>query len=113
MGAHYGATLGKKRKDKAGDEKDAAPVQRSSSVQKKIAARQAEKIIDPNINSQFDTGRLLACISSGRASAAGAMATSSRARSSSSMSRRWRVRRSRHTPLQLPPQRAHLVVDVS
>jgi len=62
--AHYGATLGKKRKDKAGDEKDAAPVQRSSSVQKKIAARQAEKIIDPNINSQFDTGRLLACISS-------------------------------------------------
>ena len=29
-----------------------------------IAARQAEKIIDPNINSQFDTGRLLACISS-------------------------------------------------
>mmetsp|Transcript_36584 Transcript_36584/g.108730 ORF Transcript_36584/g.108730 Transcript_36584/m.108730 type:complete len:175 (+) Transcript_36584:1-525(+) len=62
--AHYGATLGKKRKDKAGDEKDATPVQRSSSVQKKIAARQAEKIIDPNINSQFDTGRLLACISS-------------------------------------------------
>merc|ERR1712071_637302 len=35
--AHYGATLGKKRKDKAGDEKDATPVQRSSSVQKKIA----------------------------------------------------------------------------
>jgi len=33
-------------------------------VQKKVLARQPEKVIDPNINSQFDTGRLLASISS-------------------------------------------------
>lgn len=33
-------------------------------MQKKIAGRQGEKIIDPNINGQFDTGRLLACVSS-------------------------------------------------
>ena len=26
----------------------------------KIAGRQDQKVIDPNINSQFDTGRLLA-----------------------------------------------------
>jgi len=63
--AHYGSTLGRKRKDKSGEEGEpAAPVKRSNSVQKKVAARQAEKVIDPNINSQFDTGRLLACISS-------------------------------------------------
>jgi len=35
-----------------------------SQVLKKVAGRQGEKMIDPNINSQFDTGRLLACISS-------------------------------------------------
>ena len=39
-------------------------VSKSSSVQKKIAARQTERSLEPNINSQFDTGRLLACISS-------------------------------------------------
>ena len=39
-------------------------VSKSSSVQKKIAARQTERSLEPNINSQFDTGRLLACLSS-------------------------------------------------
>ena len=39
-------------------------MKRSSSVQKKVAARQTERSLEPNINSQFDTGRLLACLSS-------------------------------------------------
>ena len=59
--AHYGTTVG--RKKKAEDEKK-EPVKKSNSVTKKIAGRQAEKVLDPNVNSQFDTGRLLACISS-------------------------------------------------
>jgi len=33
-------------------------------VTKKVAARQEGRVLDPNINSQFDQGRLLACISS-------------------------------------------------
>jgi len=41
-----------------------APRHLFSQVLKKVAGRQGEKMIDPNINSQFDTGRLLACISS-------------------------------------------------
>ena len=31
---------------------------------KKIAKRQEGRQLDPNLNSQFDTGRLLACVSS-------------------------------------------------
>merc|ERR1712060_113350 len=51
--AHYGVTVGKKSRKKQG-----------ASVLKKIAARQEGRTLDSNINSQFDTGRLLACISS-------------------------------------------------
>ena len=39
-------------------------MKKSNSVTKKIAGRQDAKVLDPNLNSQFDTGRLLACISS-------------------------------------------------
>merc|ERR1711861_38281 len=50
--AHYGVTVGRKKK------------KQSKSVVAKIAKRQEARVLDPNINSQFDTGRLLACISS-------------------------------------------------
>ena len=61
--AHYGATLGKKKK-KEGEGEAAAETKKSNSVTKKVAARQETRVLDPNVNSQFDTGRLLACISS-------------------------------------------------
>ena len=53
--------LGKKKK-KEEETKEAKKV--SKSVEKKIAGRQEAKVIDPNVNSQFDTGRLLAAVSS-------------------------------------------------
>ena len=59
--AHYGVIVGKKRKEK---EADAETTPKSNSVTKKIAERQEGRKLDPNLNSQFDTGRLLACISS-------------------------------------------------
>jgi len=61
--AHYGVAVGKK-KAKKGEEEEKVEEKKSNSVTKKIATRQAGRILDPNINSQFDTGRLLACISS-------------------------------------------------
>jgi len=61
--AHYGSVVGKKAKKAAeGEVKEEKKV--SNSVTKKIASRQEAKVLDPNVNSQFDTGRLLACISS-------------------------------------------------
>lgn len=60
--AHYGTTVGKKKRKE--DEAAAEPAKKSNSVSKKVAGRQDAKILDPNINSQFDTGRLLACVSS-------------------------------------------------
>merc|ERR1719488_417022 len=57
--AHYGTAVGKKAKKEAEEKK-----KQSKSVEKKVAARQEGRILDPNLNSQFDTGRLLACISS-------------------------------------------------
>jgi small subunit ribosomal protein S8e len=59
--AHYGTPVGKKKK-KGEDETEAK--KQSKSVLKKIAARQEGRVLDPNVNSQFDTGRLYACISS-------------------------------------------------
>jgi len=60
--AHYGTVVGKKKK-KDDDEKKEEK-KSSNSVLKKIASRQADKVLDPNVNSQFDTGRLYAQISS-------------------------------------------------
>lgn len=53
-----------KKKDGDAETEVKEKVKQSNSVQKKIAARQEGRILDPNLNSQFDTGRLLACISS-------------------------------------------------
>eukprot|EP00316_Scyphosphaera_apsteinii_P021621 CAMPEP_0119343380 /NCGR_PEP_ID=MMETSP1333-20130426/106416_1 /TAXON_ID=418940 /ORGANISM="Scyphosphaera apsteinii, Strain RCC1455" /LENGTH=168 /DNA_ID=CAMNT_0007355769 /DNA_START=120 /DNA_END=626 /DNA_ORIENTATION=+ len=54
--AHYGVVVGKKRKKETEDKPDEEKKQ-SQSVQKKIAGRQDGRVLDPNINSQFDTGR--------------------------------------------------------
>merc|ERR1719198_2308201 len=64
--AHYGVLVGKKRKKESAEdeEKKEEKKEGSASVTKKIAARQEGRSLDTNINSQFDTGRLLACISS-------------------------------------------------
>jgi len=60
--AHYGSALGKKKKKEA--EGEVSEKKQSKSVLKKIATRQESKVVDPNVNSQFDTGRLYAMISS-------------------------------------------------
>ena len=60
--AHYGVTVGKKKKKETEEVKEEK--KQSKMVEKKIAARQEGRVLDPNVNSQFDTGRLLACISS-------------------------------------------------
>merc|ERR1712216_794168 len=61
--AHYGVSVGrKKKKDEEG--KTEEPKSQSKSVLAKIAKRQEGRVLDPTINSQFDTGRLLAAISS-------------------------------------------------
>jgi small subunit ribosomal protein S8e len=64
--AHYGTTVGKKHLKKKADGEEVAEEKKkvSKSVEKKVASRQEQKVLDPNVNSQFDTGRLLACISS-------------------------------------------------
>jgi len=59
--SHYGVAVGKKKK--AGEEAK-EPAKKSNSVTKKIASRADARVLDPNVNSQFDTGRLLACVSS-------------------------------------------------
>merc|ERR1712078_393222 len=59
--AHYGVAVGKKKKK---EEEGAADKKQSRSVVKKVASRQEGRVLDPNVNSQFDTGRLLACIAS-------------------------------------------------
>eukprot|EP00831_Metopus_contortus_P005357 TRINITY_DN1201_c0_g1_i7.p2 TRINITY_DN1201_c0_g1~~TRINITY_DN1201_c0_g1_i7.p2 ORF type:complete len:168 (-),score=33.02 TRINITY_DN1201_c0_g1_i7:52-555(-) len=55
----YNTKLGKTPKEE--EEKD-APAKQSRAVKKKIESR--TKFIDPNLAEQFNTGRLLACISS-------------------------------------------------
>ena len=59
--AHYGCQVGKKKKKEEGE---VEAKKQSKAVVKKIASRQDARVLDPNVNSQFDTGRLLACISS-------------------------------------------------
>ena len=64
--AHYGTTVGRKQKKKTEGEAEvpAEPVKQSKSVKSKIAKRQEGRVLDSNLNSQFDTGRLLAAVSS-------------------------------------------------
>jgi small subunit ribosomal protein S8e len=62
--AHYGVSVGKKKKKVEEGEAAEEAKKQSASVVKKIAKRAEVRQLDPNINSQFDTGRLLACIAS-------------------------------------------------
>jgi small subunit ribosomal protein S8e len=57
--AHYGLKVTKKRK---GEEE--ADVKKSSKVQKKLAKRQATRVLETGLETQFEQGRFLAAISS-------------------------------------------------
>merc|ERR1711998_33964 len=60
---HYGVSVGRKNK-KGKEEEEKEEVKKSSKVTSKLAKRAETRVLDPNLNGQFDTGRLLACISS-------------------------------------------------
>ena len=55
---HYGVELGKKK------EGEKEPVKQSKHLLAKLAARQKDNYIDPKVQDQFNSGRLLACIAS-------------------------------------------------
>jgi small subunit ribosomal protein S8e len=71
---HYGVDIGRKKKAPAVAKKDAAEGQegevaaeetkKSNHVQRKLEKRQQGRTLDPHIEEQFSSGRLLACISS-------------------------------------------------
>ncbi|KAG2600584.1 40S ribosomal protein S8-like [Panicum virgatum] len=70
---HYGVDIGRKKKAAAakkdaaeGQEGEAAAEEASKSnhVQRKLEKRQQGRTLDPHIEEQFGSGRLLACISS-------------------------------------------------
>ncbi|RVW88701.1 40S ribosomal protein S8 [Vitis vinifera] len=67
---HYGVDIGRKKKaaaKKETTEEGEAPVEetkKSSHVLRKLEKRQADRKLDPHIEEQFSSGRLLACISS-------------------------------------------------
>merc|ERR1719468_969958 len=58
---HYGVHLGKKSK---AEKAEAEKVKKSKKVLKKLKQRQATRDLDSNLRDQFNSGRLLACISS-------------------------------------------------
>ncbi|KAG2658355.1 hypothetical protein PVAP13_1KG265700 [Panicum virgatum] len=58
---HYGVDIGRKKKAPAA-KKDAA--EKSNHVQRKLEKRQQGRTLDPHIEEQFGSGRLLACIAS-------------------------------------------------
>jgi len=62
---HYNVELGKKKKTgddtKAGDQK---PAKQSKHVLRKVQTRQKDRTIDPKVEEQFNSGRLLAVIAS-------------------------------------------------
>lgn len=59
---HYGVKIGVKKGKKTGTTEEAA--KKSSHVLRKLKARQATRTLDPALDEQFSSGRLLACISS-------------------------------------------------
>ncbi|KAJ8601062.1 hypothetical protein CTAYLR_004495 [Chrysophaeum taylorii] len=56
--AHYGVEVGRKKK---GTKEESTA---SSHVQRKLAQRQKLAVLDPMLNEQFTSGRLLACVAS-------------------------------------------------
>ncbi|KAH9804047.1 40S ribosomal protein S8 [Citrus sinensis] len=71
---HYGVDIGRKKKaaaaattKKEGEEGDAPATEeakKSSHVLRKLEKRQKDRTLDPHIEEQFGSGRLLACIAS-------------------------------------------------
>ncbi|MBA0596974.1 hypothetical protein Gorai_013776, partial [Gossypium raimondii] len=68
---HYGVDIGRKKKAAAGAKKEGEEgetateeVKKSSHVLRKLEKRQQSRTLDPHIEEQFGSGRLLACISS-------------------------------------------------
>merc|ERR1711981_457165 len=59
---HYGVDLSKKKTAKEGEADET--VKQSKHVQAKLAARNKTRVLGPALAEQFNTGRLLACISS-------------------------------------------------
>ncbi|XP_010519957.1 PREDICTED: 40S ribosomal protein S8-1 [Tarenaya hassleriana] len=73
--SHYGVEVGRKKKTSAtsgkkegdeGEDAAAAPeeTKKSNHVLRKLEKRQSNRSLDPHIEDQFTSGRLLACISS-------------------------------------------------
>jgi small subunit ribosomal protein S8e len=66
---HYGVEVGRKKKSAAKKEGEEAPEaaaeeKKSNHVQRKLEKRQQDRKIDPHVEEQFASGRLLAAISS-------------------------------------------------
>ena len=60
---HYGAKIGQKKGSKKAVE-ETADKKLSNHVVRKIGERQTERTLDPALDEQFASGRLLACVSS-------------------------------------------------
>jgi small subunit ribosomal protein S8e len=64
----YGQTIGKAKRARQGEGKDAAPtsetVKKSNKVERKLASRQEKAKLDSAVETQFANGRLYAVISS-------------------------------------------------
>merc|ERR1712007_224071 len=59
---HYGVSLGKKKREESKDQSQV--VKKSKKVTKKLEKRKATRSLDSHLKDQFNSGRLLACISS-------------------------------------------------
>jgi len=63
--AHYGIPLGRKKGNKLTEAEDAIlNKKRSKKVEKKLKIRQKTAKVDPALEEQFHTGRVLACVAS-------------------------------------------------
>lgn len=61
----YALPIGrKKNQQRREDEEDMVNKKRSNHVQRKISSRKSQAKVDPHVEEQFLTGRLLACVSS-------------------------------------------------
>ncbi|KAG4300655.1 hypothetical protein PCK1_003084 [Pneumocystis canis] len=60
--SHYGQSIGKRQRK--ADSKEVEPVKRSGHVQAKLRARAKYAKIDASLETQFNNGRLYACVSS-------------------------------------------------
>lgn len=61
---HYGVKIGVKKTAKKAAAEDAGDKKTSNHVARKVSERQKTRSLDPALDEQFASGRLLACISS-------------------------------------------------